>query len=496
MSDLFVSLVDNATIRIGCEAGIAQELNEHFTFLVPGYKFMPAYRNGIWDGKIKLFNKLTGELLAGLFPYVQKFADARGYTMEVVESDFGVPNQVFPIDQEFLDQFYQSLKLPYTVRDYQNDAVKHALERRRALLISPTGSGKSLIAYLLTRFILGSTRGKVLIVVPTTGLVTQLLSDFKDYGFNTADKVHVIYSGKDKKTDRRVVITTWQSVYKLNKSWFDQFDAVIGDEAHGFKAKSLTSIMNKSTEAKYRIGLTGTLDGTQTHKLVLEGLFGIEKQVTKTKELQDRGELSKVMIRIAVLKYSTASVDRFYEQKRDQDYKREIDFLVEHPLRNNFIANLSINCKGNTLVLFRFEDHGRTLYDLIRTRVAEDRKVFFIAGTVDVDDREAIRRLVEKIDGAIIVASMGTFSTGINIRNLHNIIFSTPSKARIKVLQSIGRGLRISDNGWDTNIFDVFDDLTNPMTDLPNTTLRHGAERLKLYKAEQFPFKIIKVDIP
>lgn len=496
MSGLVVSLVDNSTIRIGCEPGIAQELNEHFTFLVPGYRFMPSYRNGMWDGKIKLFNKLTGELLAGLFPYVQKFADDRGYSVEIVESDFGVPNQVFQIDQQFLDQFYDSLKLPYTVRDYQNDAIKHALEKRRTLLISPTGSGKSLIAYLLTRFILGSTRGKILIVVPTIGLVTQLLNDFKDYGYNVADKVHVIYSGKDKKTDRRVIITTWQSVYKLNKSWFDQFDAVIGDEAHGFKAKSLTSIMNKSTEAKYRIGLTGTLDGTQTHKLVLEGLFGVEKQVTKTKELQDRGELSKVLIRVAVLTYSTETVRKFYDEKRDEDYKKEVDFLVAYPPRNKFITNLAVNCKGNTLVLFRYEDHGRALYDLIRNKVGEDRKVFFVAGTVDVDDREAIRRLVEKLDGAIIVASMGTFSTGINIRNLHNLVFATLSKARIKVLQSIGRGLRISDNGWDTNVFDVFDDLSDPETNRPNTTLRHGIERLKLYKSEQFPFKVVKVNVP
>lgn len=494
MADIIVTLVDNATIRIICERHIAAELNDFFTFKVPGYKFMPAYRNGGWDGKIKLFNILTGDLLAGLFPYVAKYAADHNYTLETEDSGYGFPDTVYSVDQSFLDDFYQALKMPHSVRDYQNEAIKHAIERRRALLISPTGSGKSLLAYIITRYVLGAHKGKVLIVVPIISLVTQLLTDFADYGYDPT-KVHIIYSGKDKQTNKRVIITTWQSIYKLPKAWFDQFDAVIGDEAHNFKAKSLTSIMNKSTKALYRIGLTGTLDGTQTHQLVLEGLFGTVRKVTDTKTLQDRGQLAPVQIQAVNLVYSQASIDKLYGGRTFPEYRDEVKFVLEHPKRNNFIANLALNTKGNTLVLFRFVDHGRMVYDLIKAKAADNRKVFYISGSVDVEDREAIRRIVETQEDAIIVASMGTFSTGINIRNLHNLILSSALKARIKVLQSIGRGLRIADNGQKTTVIDLMDNLPDPDTGKMNVLMRHAIERLKLYKSEQFPYKIIKVDI-
>lgn len=490
MADVVVSLKDYSMLQVNCERGVAAELSDYFSFFVPGYKFMPAYKNKAWDGKIRLFNALAGELNAGLFVYLVEFCKDRQYTIDIEETDYGFPFAEKKINRDLLPDFYTHLKLPYEVREYQHDAISTALDRHRAVLVSPTGSGKSLILYCLMRHVLGTEKGKILVIVPTTGLVEQMYKDFADYGYDVENKVHRIYSGKDKTTKKRVIISTWQSIYKFPKAWFEQFDAVFGDECHGFKSKSLSSIMNKSTEAKYRFGLTGTLDGTQTHKLVLEGLFGPVYEVTQTKKLQDDGTLAPLDITVLMLTYA----DNTRENFGNRTYQDEIDFIIKHDKRNKFIRNLALNQKGNTLVLFqRVEKHGEVLFNLIRDKAEEGRKVFFVAGKVDTDDREAIRQIVETQNNAIIVASLGTFSTGINIRNLHNIVFASPSKSQIKVLQSIGRGLRKSDDGSTTQLFDLADDLH--WKTRKNFTLLHSAERVKIYNKQQFTYKIVKVDI-
>ena len=490
MTDLVVTLKDHSMLNIGCERGIARELSEYFSFDVPGAKFMPAFKSRAWDGKIRLFNALAGELSAGLFVYLIEFCKDKGYIVDIEESDYGFPFHDKKIDRDRLADFYKHLKLPYDIRDYQHDAVSTALDRRRAVLLSPTGSGKSLIIYALLRHVLGTEKRKILVIVPTTSLVEQLYKDFSDYGYDVENKVHRLYSGKDKHTQKRVIISTWQSIYKLPKVWFEQFDAVFGDECHGFKSKSLSSIMNKSTEAKYRFGTTGTLDGTTTHKLVLEGLFGPVYQVTTTKELQDNDTLAPLDITVLNLKYSDTTRENFGEQS----YQDEINFIIKHDKRNKFVRNLALSQNGNTLVLFhRVEQHGEVLFQLIKDKAAEGRKVFFVSGKVDTDDREAIRHIVESQQDAIIVASMGTFSTGINIRNLHNIIFASPSKSQIKVLQSIGRGLRKSDDGSTTKLFDIADDLH--WRTRKNFTLLHSFERVKIYQKEQFNFNVVQVDI-
>lgn len=479
-------------LYVDVDPGLAAEISDYFSFYVPGYKFMPAYKNKVWDGKIKLFNRMTGELSAGLYVYLIKFAAERSYTLDTEESDYGlpVPDQL-PLQS--LPDLLADETLPFQPRDYQYDAIETALKRSRAILLSPTGSGKSFIIYLIAKYwlqhIAEENASKVLVIVPTTSLVEQMHQDFVDYGHNARD-MHRIYSGKDKDTDRAIVISTWQSIYKLPKKWFEQFGMVLGDECHGFKSKSLSSIMNKATEAKYRYGFTGTLDGTQTHKLVLEGLFGPVYQVTTTKALQDNETLAALDIKVLLLNYP----DNVRKEFGKQTYQDEINFIIGNESRNNFVRNLAVSTTGNTLVLYqRVDAHGKPLYDLINNKVEQGRKVFFVSGDTATSDREAIRKIVEKQNNAIIVASLGTFSTGINIRNLHNIIFASPSKSQIKVLQSIGRGLRQSDNGVTTKLFDVADDLHWGKRN--NFTLMHSAERVKIYDKEQFKYEIVKVDI-
>jgi len=492
---------NQSVMNVISDYGVMNELSDHFSFFVPGYKFMPAFRNKVWDGKIRLFNAQSGELPVGLYPYVQEFAKPRGYHVEVEhDAMYGRPDATNDVDPKELNAFIESLNLRSRgtrigPRDYQVEAIAEGIHRKRAILLSPTGSGKSLIIYVLLRWLLEKTNKKLLIIVPTTSLVQQMYTDFEDYSsadedWFVEDECHRIYSGRPKKMDERVVISTWQSVYKLPGVWFEQFCGVFGDECHGFKSKSLTSIMNKSREAEYRFGTTGTLDGTQTHKLVLEGHFGKIYNVTTTRKLQDKGTLAALDIKILLLKYP----EEICRALKGVDYQAEIDFIVKNEARNKLITNLTVDQDGNTLVLYQFvEKHGKPLYDMIREKAHEKRKVFFVSGSVEASDREQIRKIVEKQKNAIIVASLGTFSTGINIRNLHNIVFASPSKSQIKILQSIGRGLRKSDNDVTTKLFDVADDLH--WKSKKNYTLVHSAERIKIYAKENFKYKIYEIEL-
>jgi superfamily II DNA or RNA helicase len=330
----------------------------------------------------------------------------------------------------------------------------------------------------------------VLIIVPTTSLVEQMYNDFKTYGYNVEAHCHRIYSGKDKNTNKRVIISTWQSIYRFLPEWFSRFGTVFGDECHGFKSKSLTTIMNKCIEAEYRFGTTGTLDGALTHELVLQGLFGKVHRVTSTRELQDNDTLAKLTIRRIILDHGE-NIKKDFGKKT---YQEEIEFIVTNNKRNTFIKNLTLDLKGNTLVLYNYvEKHGKPLYNLIKDEVEESRKTFFVSGETAATDREAIRAIVEKQKNSITVASLGTFSTGINIRNLHNIVFASPSKSQIRVLQSIGRGLRKTDDNKDATLYDIIDDIT--WKTKKNFGILHADERLRIYGREKFNHKTYRVNL-
>ena len=483
---LIIDKVNEVYLKIEAEADIRRELGQHFTFEVPGYKFMPAYQNRVWDGKIRLFSYATGKIYAGLYPYIKNWCEENN--VHIVD---GTKIKEKTVSDSKIDELIKALKLPYEVRDYQREAFKYSVEKDRCLLVSPTASGKSLIIYLMLIYNLlrlkDTKEDKILVIVPTTSLVEQLFKDFKDYGYNSERNVHKIYAGHEKETNKRVIISTWQSVYNLPKKWFSQFGMIIGDEAHLFKAVSLTKLMTKLEKTKYRVGLTGTLDGSKTHKLVLEGLFGAVNKVVSTSELIEDGKLAQLKIMCLVLQHDKTA--RHF--LKDKTYQEEMDYLVSNEKRNKYIRNLATSLNGNTLCLFQYvEKHGKKLYETIRER-ATDKQVFYVYGGVDAEQREQIREITEKSDNAIIVASYGTFSTGINIRNLHNIIFASPSKSRIRNLQSIGRGLRLKDDNSAATLYDISDDCS--YNGKENYTLNHFKERINIYNSEDFDYVIHNV---
>ena len=484
-ANVIISKANEVFLRVNAEPHIEYELRDHFTFQVEGAKFMPQYRNRNWNGEIHLFDLRSKRIYVGLLDRIVAFCKKHDYSYKFVENEYyGVPYEENEgISYQGVKDYMASICF-HSPRKYQIEGVYDALKHNRKLLISPTASGKSLMIYSLVRYYVAKER-KILLVVPTTSLVEQMYKDFFDYGWNADSYCHRIYAGKEKEHDLPVTITTWQSVYKLPRSFFVDYDVVIGDEAHLFKSKSLISIMSKLECAKHRFGFTGTLDGTQTHKWVLEGLFGPSYKVTKTDELIKQGHLSQLDIQCLVLKHPP---------QKFEVYNDEIEYLITHEQRNKFIKNLALDLKGNTLILYsRVEAHGSVLYDIINKDKKDNQKVFFVHGGVDAESREQIREITENEKNAIIVASYGTFSTGINIRNLHNIIFASPSKSRIRNLQSIGRVLRKGANKVKAILYDIADDCTH--NSRRNYNLNHFIERIKIYNEENFNYEIISIQL-
>jgi len=484
-ANLVISKSNEVFLKINTEPHIEYELRDHFKFEVPNAKFMPQYRGRNWNGEIHLYDMRSKQIYVGLLDKIVQFCDNYGYSYKFEDNKFyGTPfEENDNISLEGVKDYMYSI-CSHTPRKYQIEGVYGALKHNRKLLISPTASGKSLMIYSLVRYYVD--RGeKILLVVPTTSLVEQMYKDFLDYGWDADSYCHKIYSGKEKSNESPVTITTWQSVYKLERSFFEDYGVIIGDEAHLFKSKSLINIMTKLHHAKYRFGFTGTLDGTQTHKWVLEGLFGPSYKVTRTDELMRQGHLSQLDIQCLVLKHKPQTFET---------YNDEIEYLISHEQRNRFIKNLALDLKGNTLILFaRVEAHGQVLYDEINNNKRGDRKVFFIHGGVDAVEREQVREITEKENNAIIVASYGTFSTGINIKKLHNVIFASPSKSRIRNLQSIGRVLRKGKDKVKATLYDISDDCSTKSR--RNYTLNHFIERIKTYNEENFNYEIITIQL-
>jgi superfamily II DNA or RNA helicase len=489
--DIEVDSIDEVRYYVKTDKGIKQELRDYFSFMVPGAQYMPLYKKRIWDGKIRLFDILSSTLPRGLKTYLEKFCKERQYQLNIKET-----KNPLCITEDKLLQFYDTLqvsvkKQAVKMHPHQQQAILHALNQHRCVLISPTGSGKSLIIYVLVRFlqsVLKSDR-KILILVPTVGLVNQMESDFFDYSKN--DKywsckkyIQKIMAGAEKELNKQIVVSTWQSIYKLPKTWFDQFDAVFFDECHQAKAESINFIGQKLLKAWFRIGTTGTLDQAQAHRLSIEGILGPAIQFIQTKGLMNKGLLAKLGIDCIILKYTDEEKQFIKKQK----YIDELKWIVTNEKRNEFIKELALRTKGNTLVLFNYvEDHGKPLAALLEA-AGTDRKIYLIHGKTEAESREYIRKVIDRESNAILVASFGTTSTGINIVNLDNIIFASPTKSIIRLLQSIGRGLRVSEKKKTLKVYDIVDDLC--WKSHKNHIFRHFEERVKIYKKEKFDYSV------
>ena len=484
MTDVIISKKNEIDLLLECETAILYELQEEFSFDVEGASFSPAYRKKYWDGKIRLVSVTTQTCPAGMVFRLCKWLDRHDYTWEFKDNKFyGVPYEVDEkITKEGVQYYMKKIAPGLEPREYQVETVYSALKEYRKTIVSPTGSGKSMMIYAIARYLTAIGK-RTLIVVPTKMLVEQMTKDFMEYGWDVTDNVHKIYQGHSLDTKAPVTVSTFQSIYGLPKKWYSQFDAVIGDECHNFKAKVLQGIMKKCPDAKWRYGFTGTLDGKQVNHLILEGHFGPVFKTTSSSELMDKGFLAKLNVEILTLKHNP---------KKFATYNDEIEYLGELQARNRFIANLASGLDGNVLILFtRVDGHGVPLYDMVSEKT--DRPVHMIHGGIDINVREEVRTIAEKSDNNIILGSYGTMSTGVNIKRLHHVIFASPSKSRVRVLQSIGRGLRKGKGKESCVLYDIADDFREDRYGKENFTYKHLAERIKFYVDEDFTYRITTI---
>jgi superfamily II DNA or RNA helicase len=465
---------------IECEDYIAEEISDYFTFYAKNYKHTPLYKNNLWDGKIRLFKTKRRLLYIGLLKELIKFCRRSDIKIKLDESMKSLMSE--QVDMSFIKEY----NFPFDLYDYQEHSIKISLEKKRAILLSATSSGKSAIIYSVVRR-LQELGKKVLVLISTTGLVEQIYQDFQDYGWDSEKFCNKIYDykGMKKDSEKPIYISTWQSIYKEPPLYFEQFDAVIVDEVHEASATSISSILEKSINAEYKLGYTGTLDESKTNEIKLNGLFGPTYLISKTKELMDREIISPLNINVIVLEYP----DKIKKRVSKLSYFDEIDYIVGLSDRDNIIANLASKLEKNTLVLFYRKKHGKQITELIKKKVGNDKQVFYIDGDIDVSLRESYRQVAEKNNNVIIVASYKTFATGTNIKNLWNVLFAHPYKAKVKNLQSIGRALRklvnVDNNATLYDFIDAFG-----YGHRKNTTYNHGLIRLKLYKNEEFNYKI------
>lgn len=489
MNDITIRRVDEVSFRIITSPAILQELKQEFTFKTDNYKFSPQYRSKVWNGDICLIKR--DRLYIGLLPRLIEIVKRQQYSIEI-ENNLHCKHN---ISLHEFQQFYRQLGLPFEPRDYQIESTIGAIRSKRQVVLSPTSSGKSLIIYLFIRWCLQFEQ-KALVIVPSIGLVGQMRDDFEKYG-NTLS-VHCSTDSLDKSDSIQadIVITTWQSINNgktsVPLSWYKQFGVVVADECHAVnqssKVKIMIQILSSLVNTKWRLGTTGTLNDNQLNQYTLEGLLGPISQLVNTKDLMDKGHVSNLSIKCIVLSYP----ESVRKHVKTLSYNEEIDFIVSHTQRNNFIKNLALSLVGNVLVFFRLvEKHGNVIRDLLLKD--SSKTVLYIDGSVSGEERQQIREQLEQSSNSILVASLGTTSTGVSITTLKHMIAASPSKSKIKVLQSIGRLLRLHVDKQEAILYDIVDDFS--IGSYQNYTLRHFQERLKIYNQEKFPYKIYTVEI-
>ena len=495
MTDIIkIEKINEVHMKVVADPGTLQELSEFFAFRPSGYQFSPKFKAKVWDGYIRLVTPFKPFLYIGLLNLVKEFSEAREYQLDI-DSEL---EQKENVSDDYGYELAKEIGLNLELRDYQNDYIVNAIRNKRVLNLSPTSSGKSMMAYLIQQHYYRSYQHKTLIIVPTISLVHQMEGDFIDYGCEP-DLIYKIQGGVDKDLTREITISTWQSIAKMPVEWFDQFRVVMGDEAHLFTGMSLQGIMEKCRYAEYRFGFTGTIGSdSKTNKMVLSGLFGPIKKYVSTKDLIESNTVASFKVKALVLNYPKEVKDAFRKQiktvKKEKRYHAEKEFIINNEKRNLFIRNLVWSLEGqNNLILFELvEKHGKVLEPLLRK---EGRNLHFIHGSTSGEERERIRHLVENdpVKNHDILASYGTMSTGTNLRRLDNLILASGSKSEIRVLQSIGRTLRKGNGADEAVLYDIADDIS--YGSYVNYTLEHFKKRIEIYSSEQFPFRIYNIDI-
>lgn len=465
--------------------GLIQEIKERFSFPIENRKYHPLVKKRQWNGIINLLT-YDNKLYLGLLPEAISLLRSNKEEFELV----GFDNKEMNISPESVHKFIDGIIVSsggkeITPHDHQIYALTEAVLNKRVVLLSATSSGKSLNIYLYIRWLLANEPDRqILLIVPSVQLVYQLYKDFGDYstinGFEVGEYVQIMHDDCVKEILRPVVIVNVQAIQSQPKEWFLPFDTIVHDEVHRSKAKTFKTVLENCINADRRVGLTGTLDGVEVNELVIKGLVGKTKDIISTKELVQSGLGTPLVIKMIMLKYPK----KFIPKLKPADYAAEVNFLAAIPERREYIYSLLDSITGNTLVIFSLvEKHLEPMLKEYRKRNPK-KKVFVVDGTVLIEKREEIRTILESSDNNVVFCSYGTFSTGINIKNIKNLVMAMGAKSKIRVKQTLGRLVRKHVSKDKAFIYDIVDDLRQGTGGRPNSCFLHGKARLESYKED------------
>lgn len=490
---IYIEKLNESYVRLSTDStSVLYDLSDQFTFEAANFRHHPKFKAGMWDGKIRMFDFRNQTLPFGLYRYVEEYAKVNDIECQ---SNFNTALTDFSLDE--CEDFYKTLQLPFAPHEHQTDAILYSIRNKRCIILSPTSSGKSLIFYVLSRYYnTQRPKDKILLIVPNKGLVNQMFDDFVEYAqqssWSVSDNCWKIMGGIEKNSvNHSIYISTWQSLQKLPENYFDQFTVILGDEAHLYSAENLKKILANSKRADIRIGATGTVNDVKSNIMTLEGAFGPLYRTITTKKLMDEKKVAKLSIKALQLIHSLEA-NKF----NSKEYDAEKDFINSSPQRLSFITRLAMSLKGNVLILFTDIGPGRAIYETLQKINNGKKQIHYIDGDVGTNERTALRKLMENLDGnnEILVASVGTSGTGMSIKNLMHVIMTSATKSEVQVLQNIGRSLRLHKAKSAVTVYDIFSDLRRGKKTL-NHSMRHFSIRYQIYTREQFDISVIPVNL-
>jgi superfamily II DNA or RNA helicase len=485
--------IDQNYVGFNGSRDIITELRDKYSFYAKNYKWDKRFKMGYWDGKLSVLKLKENRMYAGMLDEIKRYLDEEGIEYDDTTRLVGKKS----ITSEQVLKFYQDIKGPFVPHDSQVDAFKACIDNGRNIVLAPTSNGKSYIIHGLNAYYT-KRKFKTLIVINRSQLVLQLQENFvQEYGADYT--VSTIY---DENQDTDIVISTWQSLQNTDARWFEQFDVLIADEVHGFKAKSLVSLVDKCSHIAYRHGFTATLDNdSQTDAYALEGMFGRPIRTITLKEQIDQGISARPIVFVCMINYPVtdrrelvSDIKRIRAQAATEGrtvtealpFQIEAKFLENHEGRNALIQKLVMSQKGNTFVAFKNQEHGKILLEKIK-EVVTDKPIFFANGTVKKEKRFEMQKTIQGLKESVAVVSFGTFSTGVNITNLNNLIIASQLKSAITVPQMVGRMIRLTEGKTTANVIDICDDLSSG--DSKNVFYRHFDERMKFYVKNGFDIR-------
>lgn len=484
--EVTVEKTNNSFLTIhSSEPCVHDELYEFFKVKDPSHR--PS-KFSKYDGFVRLYDRQTGKLPAGLLKRL--LPRLKNYTVTLDER----LRSIRDITEEELREWVDGLGLPFTPHDYQYRAFFLAIKYRRVTELADTGAGKTLIMYLITRFWYELGNNRTLIMVPSVLLAKQALEDFVSYGWKEARGLcQQIMDGKSKVLSKPVVIATWQSIQDMDSEYFESIDGIIHDEVHGAQAKKQTKIVSQCKNAADRVGLTGTLNGTELHSFQVEACHGPIMNIVDTQRLKELGQASETKVIAVHMKYQRLDLLRFQKL----DYQGAISYILKHRPRQLAVANLVKGLstkKENTLVLFERVEDGLYKFKEILEELGLGDRVRVIEGSIGLNARFETKEELETGEGLILLATWGTLSTGVNIKKIHNLVLNSSTKGLIRVLQAVGRILRVHSTKDCAKIFDIIDDTRKDEASF-SYFFDHAKERFGFYKMKNHPVSSIPFNL-